>query len=356
MKKINLLLIVLMGLFTFYSCQKDEEKATVGVFNPPVLIAPNTGSTYTLLEANETDTIAVFVWQTADFGYNAAVFYTLQADFMTKNWKDPASLGSVWNDSIYITVDNLNNALMTLGAFAGEPSQVKFRLKATVSSLVNPVYSDSITATVTPYEKIVIYPSLYLPGTFNGWTFPGTDNIYSVKDDGKYEGFINMEANAGDVEYKFTKVADWIQNQTVADADASGLSGTLVVGDWGNNIIVPTDIGYYLVKADLNAKTYSQTKINSWGVIGTSVPPYDWSADQKMTYDPVLDVWTITLDLKAGELKFRANDAWDINFGDNDANRKLDYGGANIAVAANGNYTVTLDLSGAIYTYKIKQN
>ena len=75
-----------------------------------------------------------------------------------------------------------------------------------------------------------------------------------------------------------------------------------------------------------------------------------------MTYDPVANKWTITLNLVAGEIKFRANDDWAINFGDDGANKALEYGGANIAVAEDGNYTIDLILSGAVYTYKIKKN
>ena len=67
---------------------------------------------------------------------------------------------------------------------------------------------------------------------------------------------------------------------------------------------------------------------------------------------------TITLNLTAGEMKFRANDAWDINFGDDGANGSLEYGGANIAIASAGNYTITLDLKGGggKYTYTVKKN
>ena len=42
--------------------------------------------------------------------------------------------------------------------------------------------------------------------------------------------------------------------------------------------------------------------------------------------------------------------------GDNDANKKLEYGGADIDVAEAGNYTLELNLSGAVYTYKITRN
>jgi hypothetical protein len=49
----------------------------------------------------------------------------------------------------------------------------------------------------------------------------------------------------------------------------------------------------------------------------------------------------VTLDLVVGAIKFRANDAWDLNLG-GDINA-LTSGGANISVTVAGNYTITLD-------------
>jgi len=39
-------------------------------------------------------------------------------------------------------------------------------------------------------------------------------------------------------------------------------------------------------------------------------------------------------------MKFRTNDAWTINFGDNGVNLSLEYDGANIAISEAGNYEV----------------
>ena len=75
-----------------------------------------------------------------------------------------------------------------------------------------------------------------------------------------------------------------------------------------------------------------------------------------MTYDATKGVWKITLALVAGDIKFRANDAWDINYGDNGPDGKLELNGANIAVSAAGNYTVTLNLEVPKYTYSVLKN
>ena len=102
------------------------------------------------------------------------------------------------------------------------------------------------------------------------------------------------------------------------------------------------------------SKTYTSLK-TSWGLIGSATPNL-WDSDQDMTYDGATKVWSITLNLTAGDIKFRANDGWDLNYGDTGPDGKLEEGGADIAIESAGNYTITLDLSGAIYTYTVKKN
>jgi hypothetical protein len=146
----------------------------------------------------------------------------------------------------------------------------------------------------------------------------------------------------------------WVQTDCIGDKEASGISGTLVVGDWGNNILVSGGEGYYLIKANLLEKTSSWMKTN-WGIIGPGQPG-GWDNDSNMSYSVATGLWTATLDLAADKIKFRANDSWDLNYGDNGADKKLEAGGADISVPAAGNYTVTLDLRGPIYKYTLVKN
>jgi hypothetical protein len=55
------------------------------------------------------------------------------------------------------------------------------------------------------------------------------------------------------------------------------------------------------------------------------------------------------------EVKFRANDAWTLNYGDTGADGSLEPDGGNIAVPTTGTYIVTLDLSNPrAYTYSLQ--
>jgi len=118
--------------------------------------------------------------------------------------------------------------------------------------------------------------------------------------------------------------------------------------------------GYYLVKADTDALTYFTAPV-SWGIIGGSIPVTGWGEDVDMTYDPDTRTLKITLDFENpasdGGFKFRPNNDWPGNLGDNGADGSLEVDGANIEVPSNGNYTVTLDLSKPReYTYSLVKN
>ncbi len=105
---------------------------------------------------------------------------------------------------------------------------------------------------------------------------------------------------------------------------------------------------------NLNALTHNFLKTD-WGLIGSSTPT-GWDSDTDMVYDAVSGTLKLTLDLVEGFIKFRANDAWDINLGDDGGNRIMEYGGADIPIAEAGNYTIELILNQANYTYKLTKN
>jgi hypothetical protein len=129
------------------------------------------------------------------------------------------------------------------------------------------------------------------------------------------------------------------------------LAGFLTQND-EDNLSVATD-GFYRVRTNFNDMSYSVTPM-AWGIIGDATPG-GWGDDTNLTFDAVKGnyTWKVDITLKSGYIKFRANDGWDINFGDNGANGSLEYGGDNIAVTP-GNYHIELILNSATgFTYTI---
>ena len=135
-------------------------------------------------------------------------------------------------------------------------------------------------------------------------------------------------------EIKFRANHDWGFNYGSTAANATLDGG-------GSNIAIGMEADYYFTLDLSNPNSYTYSA-NRWGVIGSATAD-GWNSDQNMTWDATNNVLTATLPLVVGEIKFRANDGWDLNYG-GDLNA-LTQGGANIAIAAAGTYTITLDLS-----------
>ena len=215
---------------------------------------------------------------------------------------------------------------------------------AEVNPDVDPVFSNPVPMSIKPYKSVIVYPQLGVPGSYQGWN-PGdsTTAVFSRRSDNTFEGYAYFEAAA---EFKYTQGPSWDTNWGDDGAD-----GTLDPA--GANIAAP-DPGMYRLNVNLNDLTHTYAKTD-WGLIGSATPG-GWDSDQDMTYDLATKALSITIDLVVGEIKFRANDDWAVNFGDDAGNGSLEYGGANIAIAEAGNYTINLLLSGSDYTYSVVKN
>lgn len=326
-------------------CEKDEQRLVVIPGAAPVLTASTATPALKLEDASKE--AVKFSWTAADFNYPAGVTYTLQLAKKGTDFKEPVDFNAGAALSKTYTVADLNTALLRLGIAAGSLGQLDVRVRASVSPNVTTLTSSLASVSATPYLVIIEYPSLYVPGGYQGWAPDKAPKIASVKDNKIYEGYVNF----GDAsEFKFTDAPNW--NNGIFGDEGNGSSKKIATP--GNNFKVPS-AGYYLIKADLNDKSWDAVK-TSWGLIGSGTPG-GWDSDTDLTYNAATGTWSVTLNLKAEEIKFRANDDWGINFGDTKADGFLDYGGDNIKVAAAGNYTVTLDLSiGGNYTYTLKKN
>lgn len=343
MKKIfsHLLLISAASCF-FYSCKKDEVKTILKIGAPPALAA--SGTNFTLTKATENNVAATFTITPPDFGYSAAITYTLQ---FCKPGNNFVTIGQVqlpdMSTSQTITVKSMNIASLNAGLDTTSSQAVQVRLKADIGNGQTPVYSNVLSLNVKPYS---LNAYLWVPGDYQGWDPASAPKLISINSSGNYEGYVNLTAS-GYQGFKFTDGPSW-NGGIFGDASSSGTTGNL--SSPGNDIKFTTP-AYYLLKVNLNNNTYTKTA-TTWSMIGDF---NGWSADAAMTYNTATKVWTGSINpSSSGGFKFRANSAWTYNFGDNGANGSLEYDGANISVTA-GPHTITLDLHvpGA-YTYTIQ--
>ena len=174
-------------------------------------------------------------------------------------------------------------------------------------------------------------PVLYMKGDANGWD--GYDYL-SGEDGVKFTGFMYLNQNG----FKFTTAPDW---------SGTGYGANFDTAPDAANIVITEPAGYYQVDVDLSEKTYTLTPITSIGIIG-SASPNGWDSDVDMTYVPynkdtkeVNGYWEVkNITLSAGEIKFRANDGWDISWG-GELDHLTTKNGRNITVEA-GTYDIKL--------------
>jgi starch-binding outer membrane protein SusE/F len=328
------------------SCSDDALDPVVKLGGAPAILSPAGGAAFVLEEANAANILSGFSWSAADFGFDAAVTYTLEVDKAGNDFAEAVTLGVTSGLSLdNITVEKLNAIMLAKELTDGVAADLEIRVVAKVSDDVETLVSPTVSFKATPYETVVVYPQLQVPGSYQGWD-PSNNStiIFSTKSDEKYEGYVYVPDV--DSKHKFTKGLSWDVNW----GDDGG-DGTLEPN--GADIVL-VDAGMYRFNVDLNALTHTSTLTN-WGLIGSATPT-GWDSDTDMAYDAATGHLTITTDLVAGEIKFRANDAWDINLGDEGPNGKLEYNGANIVIAEPGNYTIDLILNVAKYTFTVTKN
>ena len=86
----------------------------------------------------------------------------------------------------------------------------------------------------------------------------------------------------------------------------------------------------------------------NWGIIGDATPA-GWGLSTDMIYNAEAGTYSISLALTTGEFKFRLDNSWTTNYGDNGNNLSLEGGGSNIPVTA-GNYTIVANFTTNTYT------
>ena len=164
-------------------------------------------------------------------------------------------------------------------------------------------------------------PVLYMAGDANGWK---QIDYLSSEDGVHFTGYMYLNQNG----FKFCTQKDWKGTNY----------GGAFFGESEDNIMMTQEAGFYQVDVDLSAKTYTLSPFNI-GIIGNATPS-GWASDTDMKYNPTERCWELNnVELSDGEMKFRANDDWKLNWGGELDNLKQD--DPNIAVAA-GTYDIKL--------------
>ena len=348
MKNTFKIIIAAIAFATLGSCSDEQNFQLAQAKGSFSILTPLSGASTVLTPALATNPAITVTWSAADFTTPTQVDYTLEMAVTGTSFAAITPAGTTTATNITWSVADLNGAVLSAGLRPFTQGSIDIRVKAAVGSVVQ--YSNTINVLITPYTTAL--PTIAVPGNHQNWS-PGTAPKLASAGYGQtnYEGYVWLDGA-----YKF-----------VAPDNAGNFNWGN--DDWGDDgtftnklkITGESDCtataGYYRLRANTALLTYSQER-TTWAIIGNATPG-GWSTDTPMTYNPTTRKWTVTVTLTAQSapdngLKFRANGGWDLNYGDNGADGKLEEGGTNISTTA-GTKTITLDLSNPrVYTYTIQ--
>ena len=163
------------------------------------------------------------------------------------------------------------------------------------------------------------------------------------------------DVNGAQNEFIFALNFDGMQSQTWGGTTFlvhAAIGGTMnpgefgVNGGWGGLRTTKNLVNQFSV--DIDALDSSLGNQSDWGLVGNATPN-GWDGPDLEMYQIGAQEFAVYAELVSGEIKFRFNEDWGVNFGDNGSDGTLESGGANIAVSA-GTYYIVMDLSSETYS------
>ena len=242
----------------------------------------------------------------------------------------------------------MNTAAITSGIAADATGTLELRINSVITDPNTGVtlqrISDPITITVTTFQAVLDLSTTWgvVGSAANNWGATPDLPFWKTDVDGVLAAYVNLT----DGEIKFRENNDWTNNY----GSDSSTGGALVAG--GGNIAVTA--GSYKIVMDLNNLTYTIENF-SIGIVGSGYNNWGATPDFKLEYDQYSDVFRGIATLLDGEIKFRMNNDWGTNWGDNGLDGTMELDGANIPSTA-GNYTVKLNFSNNPPTIEVIKN
>jgi len=275
----NKLFIIGVLALLLNACKKDETQAMLSATVSSSALAVNPNTAIVLDSTKNSTTAVTFTWGATNFGFSAAVTYTLQFD-TTAAGSFSKTTDVVLGQNLVIqayTVKDFNTlAIQTLGLSAAAAHKINVRLKSDVNqnngsvSSIASVYSAGVSVTVTPYsvKPVPVIPApanLYLVGdaSAGGWNNPvpvPSQQFTPIDAYGYVFGLITQLSSTGS--YLFLPVnGDWSHKY----GGSSATGGSLLVdgGVPGSNTPAPSASGLYYIVVDFVKGSYTVTAVTS---------------------------------------------------------------------------------------------
>jgi hypothetical protein len=333
---LNKILFLLTISLMVGSCSDDDQL----VINPNAETTATLSATQVVLDKDElgTDVLTV-TWTEPDFGYNAAVNYKIYFNKAGGEAADAESVNGGTSYSKTFKSEELNKILLNLELKPEEAADVTVVVAAVLNDKTGyGILSEPNTLNATPYADVLDLSTPWglVGSAFNDWGGAGPDApFYKTDEAGVYVCYVTLK----DGKWKIRKDNDWAVNY-----GDNGADGSLEAG--GSDIDAVA--GTYKIVFNENALTYTVTAFTI-GLVGDATVNGWNGPDMPLSYDPYTDTWRTQVKLNEGKIKFRQNNDWAVNYGDNGLDGTLESGGADIPVTA-GYYDVVLNLNDLTYT------
>jgi starch-binding outer membrane protein SusE/F len=308
-------------------------------------------------------------WNAVNWNTPSTSVYELQIKEKGESWDNALIVPTAANTSFSIGHKALNVLLLgTFGVDTLGTASFVFRVKASQPGTARVAYSDEVTKSFTTYQMVFETNKMYVPGDYQGWNPAGAQILEEVTvGSGNFSGIIEKTKADGTLsngKFKITPAPNWDYDFGDNGSNYSDLKmGSGIIGpkfNGTNNTEFLLADGTYKIMIDTTSsvRTWSYS-LENWGLIGDATnqadtnannTPDGWENDKNMRYNQSTKMYEITTDLLVGAVKFRKNDAWAVDYGDNGNNLSMDLGGSNIPIAVAGNYTIKMDLESKVYT------
>lgn len=355
MKNFRYISMALMGMLFVAACSDDKENP---VYDATAATAPTLSTlndAYTLTKDKADDTFT-FSYSAANWGQDLATSYTLQAS-LANDFAKSYDLGTSTDLSMQVTNKDINSLLINNKIEAGTAAPIYFRVLANTTGLsgnvagIGTLTSAVVSTSVTPYSTEVEYPKVYVIGDYNGWTHTKDLFLYSFDSNTIYSGLIDFNTKAANG-FKITGIADWVDNMnwgsgasTSPEAEASSLQ---LIASGGSGSISNYSKEFYNFTYDTSTlilkKNFSFNTLSIVGEAGENSDITGWGTKEvDLVYNTAKQTFTAEVNLGTGEIKFRADHDWPVNWGG--SNGVLKAGGGNIKIEKAGKYLITVDLN-----------
>ncbi len=372
MKKLSILILAI-GLFSLFSCKKDETKVVLSYFTQGQILTPASGTAYILVKENKDVLLFTYTWDPAAYNLTSDVVkptYTLEMDTAGGDFSKAKSLITTQDYSFPITEGSMNDII--LGPYKGVADQLatfQFRVKSSLSEN-NPAtnsVSSVITLDITPYSAVVNVAPIYMLGdaTSAGWVNTDALEMTYLGDGGKFAVVDHLLAPGKFLKF-IANLGAWAP-QWGTDAGGTSESGNLVLRPTEAvpdppAIPGPAVEGDYRIVADTALLTYVVTLTSSELYLVGDGCDAGWTPGNGIAFTKVSPgIFTLTTTLKAGGLKFLETTAgWAPQWG-TDATGTSNFGPlvyrptesvpdpANIVSPGAGTYTININLASLKY-------